>query len=175
MDGIGGDLFVLYWDAEDRRTDRAERIRTRAARPVARIPSERAAINTMPPAGIHTVTVPGAVDGWAQMHKRYGKLPWEGSVRIRHRLCRARLPGDRSDPGTMDLADILRTLHRATPESRACSCPAATRRGRATLFRNPGSGAAPTAALAAAGSRRFLQRRDRRRHSEDIASAWAAP
>ena len=31
----------------------------------------------MPPAGIHAVTVPGAVDGWAQLHKRFGNLPWD--------------------------------------------------------------------------------------------------
>ena len=31
----------------------------------------------MPADGIHSVTVPGAVDGWAKMHQRYGKLPWK--------------------------------------------------------------------------------------------------
>jgi len=31
----------------------------------------------MPSRGIHTVTVPGAVDGWAKMHARFGKLPWK--------------------------------------------------------------------------------------------------
>ena len=30
----------------------------------------------MPVSGIHAVTIPGAVDGWAKMHERYGKLPW---------------------------------------------------------------------------------------------------
>jgi gamma-glutamyltranspeptidase/glutathione hydrolase len=30
----------------------------------------------MPESGIHTVTVPGAVDGWRKMHERFGKLPW---------------------------------------------------------------------------------------------------
>ena len=30
----------------------------------------------MPSSGIHTVSVPGAVDGWAKMHQRFGKLPW---------------------------------------------------------------------------------------------------
>jgi gamma-glutamyltranspeptidase/glutathione hydrolase len=30
----------------------------------------------MPQEGIHSVTVPGAVDGWAKMHQRFGRLPW---------------------------------------------------------------------------------------------------
>ncbi|MFN7998710.1 MAG: gamma-glutamyltransferase family protein [Bryobacteraceae bacterium] len=33
-------------------------------------------MDAMPRTGIHSVTVPGAVDGWATMHKRFGKLPW---------------------------------------------------------------------------------------------------
>ena len=31
----------------------------------------------MPQEGIHSVTIPGGVDGWAKMHMRYGKLPWK--------------------------------------------------------------------------------------------------
>ena len=31
----------------------------------------------MPHDGIHSVTVPGAVDGWSQAHKRFGRLPWK--------------------------------------------------------------------------------------------------
>jgi hypothetical protein len=37
----------------------------------------KAGYTTMPAKGIHSVTVPGAVDGWARMHERYGKLPWK--------------------------------------------------------------------------------------------------
>jgi len=28
-------------------------------------------------AGIDSVTVPGAVDGWAKAHARFGRLPWK--------------------------------------------------------------------------------------------------
>ena len=31
----------------------------------------------MPACSVHSFTVPGAVDGWAQIHKKYGKLPWK--------------------------------------------------------------------------------------------------
>ncbi len=30
----------------------------------------------MPQEGIQSVTVPGCVDGWAKLHKRFGRLPW---------------------------------------------------------------------------------------------------
>ncbi|MCI0351669.1 MAG: gamma-glutamyltransferase family protein, partial [Acidobacteriales bacterium] len=30
-----------------------------------------------PRAGIHSVTVPGAVDGWKKAHQRFGRLPWK--------------------------------------------------------------------------------------------------
>jgi gamma-glutamyltranspeptidase/glutathione hydrolase len=31
----------------------------------------------MPHEGIHSVTVPGAVDGWSKAHQRFGHLPWK--------------------------------------------------------------------------------------------------
>ena len=31
----------------------------------------------MPDEGIHSVTVPGAVEGWSQAHRRFGHLPWK--------------------------------------------------------------------------------------------------
>src|SRR5262249_57403606 len=34
-------------------------------------------ITAMPRDGIHSVTVPGAVEGWSQAHKRFGRLPWK--------------------------------------------------------------------------------------------------
>ena len=76
MDGPGGDLFVLYWDAK---TGKLTGLNSSGPAPRGLTPQFLAAkgIKTMPASGIHSVTVPGAVRGWASMHDRYGKLPWK--------------------------------------------------------------------------------------------------
>src|SRR5258706_15700647 len=76
MNGVGGDLFVLYWDAS---TGKLTGLNASGPAPKALTPEflNRAGIKVMPTEGIHSVTVPGAVDGWAKMHARYGKLPWK--------------------------------------------------------------------------------------------------
>src|SRR5271155_1274785 len=76
MDGIGGDLFVLYWDAEAKELSG---LNASGPAPCGLSPAFLAdrGETTMPLAGIHAVTIPGAVDGWAQLHKRFGNLPWD--------------------------------------------------------------------------------------------------
>src|SRR5579863_9440165 len=76
MDGVGGDLFALYWDAK---TGELTGLNASGPAPRGLTPEFLAKheIKKMPHDGIHTVTVPGAIDGWARMHQRYGKLPWK--------------------------------------------------------------------------------------------------
>lgn len=73
--GIGGDLFAIWRDAK---TGKLSAINASGWAPQAlTIDSLRKlGHETMPQEGIHSVTVPGAVDGWARLHKRFGKLPW---------------------------------------------------------------------------------------------------
>jgi gamma-glutamyltranspeptidase/glutathione hydrolase len=75
-DGLGGDLFAIYWDAK---TGKLTGINSSGPAPRALSPDflEHHGFKTMPAAGIHTVTVPGGVAGWAHMHQRFGKLPWK--------------------------------------------------------------------------------------------------
>ena len=76
MDGIGGDLFALYWDAA---TGKLTGINASGPAPRGLSPAflNKAGFKTMPVEGIHSVTVPGAADGWKKMHDRFGKLPWQ--------------------------------------------------------------------------------------------------
>src|SRR5689334_2713091 len=74
--GIGGDLFVIYWEAK---TGKLTGINASGWAP-AGLTAEwlRAQGNqTMPVLGIHAVTVPGCVDGWSKLHGKFGKLPWK--------------------------------------------------------------------------------------------------
>jgi gamma-glutamyltranspeptidase/glutathione hydrolase len=76
MTGIGGDLFVMYWDAK---TGKLTGLNASGPAPQALSPAFLAQhdIKSMPQDGIHAVTVPGAVAGWYRMHQRFGKLPWK--------------------------------------------------------------------------------------------------
>ena len=76
MNGIGGDLFAIYWDAK---TGKLYGLNSSGWAPrgltLDRLKAKGA--STMPESGIDTVTVPGAVAGWNALHERFGKLPWK--------------------------------------------------------------------------------------------------
>ena len=73
--GMGGDLFAIYWEAK---TGKLYGLNASGWAPKAlTIEHLRAkGVTEMPQYGIDSVTVPGAVDGWAKLHERWGRLPW---------------------------------------------------------------------------------------------------
>ncbi len=73
--GMGGDLFVIYRDAK---TNKLYGINASGWAPqglsIEYLRSK--GISSMPQTGIHAVTVPGCVDGWEKLHRRFGRMPW---------------------------------------------------------------------------------------------------
>jgi len=76
MNGIGGDLFLIYWDAKSGKLYGLNASGWAPRKLTIEFLAQHG-ITTMPHDGIQTVTVPGAVDGWSQAHKRFGRLPWK--------------------------------------------------------------------------------------------------
>src|SRR5229473_8125897 len=76
MNGIGGDLFLIYWDAKSGKLYGLNSSGW-APRKLTIEFLAKQGITAMPREGIHSVTVPGAVDGWSQAHVRFGRLPWK--------------------------------------------------------------------------------------------------
>jgi gamma-glutamyltranspeptidase/glutathione hydrolase len=77
MNGPGGDLFALYWDAK---TGKLTGINASGWTPQ-NLTLDYLDHHNASLAGIHSVTVPGCVAGWEEMHKRFGRLPWKDLFR----------------------------------------------------------------------------------------------
>ena len=76
MNGMGGDLFAIYWEAK---SGKVYGLNASGWAPKAMtIDYLKSKGNTqMPAEGIDTVTVPGAVEGWNELHRRFGRLFWK--------------------------------------------------------------------------------------------------
>jgi gamma-glutamyltranspeptidase/glutathione hydrolase len=76
MNGMGGDLFAIYWEAK---TGKLYGLNSSGWAPKGlTIEHLRARdVTRMPEYGIDAVTVPGAVAGWQALHQRFGHLPWK--------------------------------------------------------------------------------------------------
>jgi gamma-glutamyltranspeptidase / glutathione hydrolase len=78
MNGMGGDLFAIYWDAKSGKlyglnsSGWAPRALT-----IEHLKAKATGVTSMPLKGIDSVTVPGAVAGWHALHERFGRLTWK--------------------------------------------------------------------------------------------------
>ena len=72
--GIGGDLFAIVWDAE---TEKLHGLNAsgRSPRGLTMEEFRKRGLARIPQYGPLTVSVPGCVDGWFELHQKFGKLP----------------------------------------------------------------------------------------------------
>jgi gamma-glutamyltranspeptidase/glutathione hydrolase len=75
MNGMGGDLFAIV---RDPKSGRLTGINASGWAPKALTVDllRSRGHSMMPDDGILSVTVPGCVDGWEKLHKKFGRLPW---------------------------------------------------------------------------------------------------
>lgn len=73
--GLGGDCFILYYHARERRIYALNGSgRAPAALTLARLAAEGMG-HSLPPTHPYTITVPGACAGWCDLSERFGRLP----------------------------------------------------------------------------------------------------
>jgi len=72
--GIGGDLFAMVWDAKSKKLYGLN-ASGRSPKALTLDYFKKNGISRIPSLGPLPVSVPGCVDGWFELHKRFGRLP----------------------------------------------------------------------------------------------------
>jgi len=76
--GIGGDLYAIIWDAK---TSTLHGLNASGRSPLGlsydtlKAELDKLGRHDLPPHGMLPISVPGTVDGWFEMHQKFGKLP----------------------------------------------------------------------------------------------------
>jgi gamma-glutamyltranspeptidase / glutathione hydrolase len=76
--GIGGDLFAIVWHAADKKLyglNASGRSPRGLSREQLLADLNKLGRTTIPPRGFLPISVPGAVDGWFELHGKFGQLP----------------------------------------------------------------------------------------------------
>ncbi len=76
--GVGGDLFAIIWDANTQRLygiNGSGRSPSGLSYEQLKTELDRLGTKTIPKFGMLSISVPGTVDAWFELHNRFGKLP----------------------------------------------------------------------------------------------------
>ncbi len=75
--GIGGDLFAMVWHAESQKLhglNASGRAPKNLSFEQLNIELQKLSLDGLPPYGMLPISVPGAVDGWFELHAKFGRL-----------------------------------------------------------------------------------------------------
>lgn len=78
--GIGGDLFVIVWSAEDQKLyglNASGRSPLGLSYEELKKELEKRGLESIPAYGFLPISVPGTVDGWFELHNKLGKMPMQ--------------------------------------------------------------------------------------------------
>lgn len=76
--GIGGDLYAIVWDAKSQKLhglNASGRSPLSLSYDMLAHELQKLGRTDLPPHGMLPISVPGAVDGWFELHKKFGRLP----------------------------------------------------------------------------------------------------
>jgi gamma-glutamyltranspeptidase/glutathione hydrolase len=152
--GLGGDLFVLHWEAA---TEKLTGLNASGPAPRALSPEYLASkgFETMPLDGIHSVTVPGTVEGWGKIHARYGRLPWKALFQDAIAFATEGFPVAEAIAEIWAEPKSVTKIH-SNPASARIFLPGGKPPREGDLFRNPDMARA-FGLIAAEGPRAFYQ------------------
>ncbi len=91
--GIGGDLFAIVWiESEQKLYGLNASGRSPKSLTLEKLKSELGQRTTIPSLGPLPVSVPGCVDGWFELHQKFGKLPMKQVLAPAINYCRQGFP-----------------------------------------------------------------------------------
>jgi len=131
--GIGGDLFAIVWDAEKRELTGLN-ASGRSPQSLTLQHFRDLGMESIPYLGPLTVSVPGAVDGWFELHARYGRLP------MSELLAPAIAYADEGFPVTAFIADLWQEnvgSREEYPGIKEVYMPGGTAPKTGDVFKNP--------------------------------------
>ena len=132
--GIGGDLFAIVWDA---RTQSLHGLNAsgRSPRAATREFFESQGLKAVPVHGPLSWSVPGCVDGWDQLRRKFGTRPWSALLEPAIRYAEEGFPVSEIIAAEWKASE---QALRAIPSSSACFLPGGRAPATGEVVRNPG-------------------------------------
>lgn len=132
--GIGGDLFAIVWDAK---TKKLYGLNASGRSPAAATIKlfQTKGLSAVPTHGPLSWSVPGCVDGWDQLRKRFGSRPFSELLAPAIEYAEVGFPVSEIIAADWQSAESVLA---AIPTSSACYLPGGHPPAKGAIFRNPG-------------------------------------